>query len=156
MLKSSIIDVKEHRETTLVRQEGGWGATKRFFGGIFGGDDWGYDEKVTIRKEFLINIEQLKGKVKKEIDLFLKRTEIEIENNIQKPIQDGVNEFFTQYMKIFNQVNADLKKGLKDKEKSKQAQDALSNKIIELNAPTKGIVRDSKDLSSNISGLFIQ
>lgn len=128
------------------RQTGVWGKVC----GWFNTTDLGWETYRYEVTRFVIDVEEVKKAVTKEIDKAFSALGKEIDANIKAPIEEGMAQFFDALKLEVEHIRSDLMQSIRDRERSKAEQDALIQQFADLKKVLPPLISDSKELKSDV------
>jgi len=145
------VESKTETATKSVARESVGGSVKRFFGGLFGQDDWGYDDVTYDKKYFIVDIKKLEKQASKEIEqAFSNLTSTGIKKTIEKPLAKSLNAFFADLAELVENIRGDLLQGLQDSQEKSSEKKRLLNEIRQLQGVTPECKEDTEKLNERI------
>ncbi|QOT76577.1 dynamin family protein [Cupriavidus basilensis] len=128
------------------RQTGTWGKVCSWFNTTdLGWETYSYD--VT---RFVIDVEEVKKAVTKEIDKAFSALGKEIDANIKAPIEEGIAQFFDALKLEVEHIRSDLMQSIRDRERSKAEQEALIQQFANLKKVLPPLISDSQELKGDV------
>lgn len=128
------------------RQTGAWGKVCSWFNTTdLGWETYSYD--VT---RFVIDVEEVKEAVTKEIDKAFSALGKEIDANIKAPIEEGIAQFFDALKLEVEHIRSDLMQSIRDRERSKAEQEALIQHFSDLKKVLPPLISDSQELKGDV------
>ncbi len=145
-----VIQERTRSETRTRKQKGVMGGVKRMLGGIFGGDDWGYEDYKVDVNYIEIDIRQIQKTANHSVKQAIDGLADAVGVYIKKPLNAGIDEFFTGFKESVEQIRGDLMQGIRDQEKSKSEQAALIRRLNDLKKNIPVILSDSRELKEDV------
>lgn len=146
---SDVIGEKTKTVTRKRRQSGVWGTVC----GWFNTDDWGWEEYETSESYFEIDIRKIKSATIKHIESAFSGLDQAVATYIKKPLNDGINDFFSGFKSTVEQIRGDLLQSIRDQEHSKAEQAALTRRLRTLRKNLPDILTDTRALKQDIEPL---
>lgn len=145
-----VIQDRCRSETRTRKQSGIMGGTKRFFGGIFGGDDWGYEDYKVDVNYVEIDIRKIQKAANHSVNKSVNGLAEAVAVYIKNPLNAGINDFFSTFKESVEQIRGDLMQGIRDQEKSQAAQASLIRTLKDIKKNVPGVLTDSRELKKDI------
>lgn len=146
-IKISDVNINKKQETyTYEAWEGGW------FNEILNkiNSNWGYTTKTSTRDYFEIDINSIKNKIEKGIELIFSQVNTSVSQSIKQPLQESSEEYFQKLKGQIEKIQEDILQGMENKIKSEGYQSSLLSKLIEIQKPLLDLSTDSEELSKSI------
>lgn len=144
---ADVIGEKTEKVTRRRRKDSAWGTVCSWFNT----DDWGWEEYTTTNQYYEVDIRKINKSTESQIDRAFSGLDTSVVTYIKKPINDGINEFFTGFRRTVEQIRGDLLQSIRDQEQSKTEQMALSKHLSSLKKNLPDILEDSRAIKSEIS-----
>lgn len=149
-LTSEAIQKESHSRTRYRDSDSFGSGAKRFFGGVFGKDDWGRESYEVVEHEYKVDFNKMKQSTNERLKIFFASIGNNIQDNIKKPIEDSSNNFFAAFKKIVEHIRADLIQSLHDKEQGQLSQDELLNKLTKIKQHVPNLMQDTETLKKSL------
>lgn len=136
--------------TKSRRSSGAWGTVCSWFST----SDWGWEDYQVKEQYFEIDIREVKKSVIAGIESTFGGLDRSIAEHVEKPLRQGVAEFYESFRTVVENIRGDILQGLRDKEKSKAEQSALINQLNNLKKGIPAVLKDSGALKSDVTAIL--
>ncbi|WP_101103480.1 dynamin family protein [Macromonas bipunctata] len=146
-IKISDVNINKKQETyTYEAWEGGW------FNNILNkiNSNWGYTTKTSTRDYFEVDINSIRNKIEKGIELIFSQVNTSVSQSIKQPLQESSEEYFQNLKEQIEKIQEDILQSMENKRKSEDYQSSLLTKLIEIQKPLLDLSADSEELSKAI------
>lgn len=145
-----IVAEKTRMVTRRRRQSGVVGTVCRWFKT----DDWGWESYRETEEVFEIDILKVHASVLKGLEKTFKGMDKSVGQYIERPLKDGVAEFFSDFKAKVEHIRADLMQSIRDQEQSRSEKVDLGRRLAALKKNVPSILHDSLDLKSDAESLL--
>ncbi|MDP3978799.1 MAG: dynamin family protein [Pseudomonas sp.] len=145
-----IIQKKTEIVTYRRRQKGVWGGICK----LFSTRDFGFEDYEEKEKYFEIDIRKVKETVTAGIARTFEGLGKSVAEYIEQPLKKGTAEFFNEFKSKVEQIRGDLLQSIRDQERSKSEQVALSKRLSSLKKNVPATLRDSRELKADVKSLL--
>ncbi len=145
-----VIGEKSKTVTRKRRQKGVWGTIC----GWFSSDDWGWEEYETSESYYEIDIRRIGTATLGQIESAFSGLDLAVATYIKKPLNEGINDFFSGFRSTVEQIRGDLLQSIRDQEHSKAEQAALTRRLSDLRKNVPGILTDTRALKQDVEPLI--
>lgn len=147
-------DIVAEREKTVTRRRRQSGVVGTVCG-WFNTDDWGWEEYQTTEQFFEIDIRKIQEATLCSVELAIAGLDKSVAAHIQKPLNDGINDFFAGFKESVEHIRGDLMQGIRDQEKSKTEQTELIRRLGALKKNIPSVLTDSRGLKKDVAHLVL-
>lgn len=127
------------------RSSGAWGTVCSWFNT----SDWGWETYSVEKTYYKINLKELRKQTLDGAKKVFANANTSIEQEVVKPMQESCNHFFNELKGIIDQLRGDLAQGLIDKNRSREEQENLANKLSSLKRDGHDVVDDIIELEKD-------
>ncbi|HEW9976704.1 dynamin family protein [Shewanella algae] len=142
---SNMIKEESRTESRSRRSSGAWGTVCRWFNT----SDWGWETYSVEKTYYKINLKELRKKTLDGAKNVFANANVSIEQDVVKPMQESCDRFFDELKVVINQLRGDLAQGLVDKNRSREEQEYLANKLSSLKQDGHDVVVDIVELEKD-------
>lgn len=147
---TNMLEQKTSNETRYRRSSGVWGTICEWFNT----DDWGwesYEKKIT---HSVVDVNKIRVAVNELVGEHLNKMERAIDEQVNKPIQKRVEDFFIVFKNKVEQLRHTLIQSTEDHKTSKQEQEQLTERLCVLRTLTPEMISDSKTLKKELEQIL--
>lgn len=149
-LLDEAISERSKTVTKSRRSSGAWGKLC----GFFGTSDWGWEDYQVDEQYFEVDIRKVQKSVIAGIESTFGGLDSSIAEHVEKPLKQGVAEFYEGFRSVVESIRGDILQGLRDKEKSKAEQSTLIEQLSRLKKGIPAVIKDSCALKSDVTAIL--
>lgn len=145
VILDNIIESKTETRTSYRYKDNVWGKVCSWFGT----DDWGWESYTYTEDVYKVDINKISESSFASIEHNFKGLDESVKQTIQKPLEDGINSFFSELRQTVEKIRGDLIQSIRDQEHSKEEQEALMKRLNALKKDVPLIQQDSNELNQD-------
>ncbi|EOB0292144.1 dynamin family protein [Escherichia coli] len=152
-VKTNLSALMEERTETVTRrrrQDGVWGTLCRWANT----SDWGWKEYSVDVSRSVINMNKVRKEVMSLTRAYFGELQASIEQNINQPVRQEVDDFFCTFREKVEQLRNTLIQSSEDHKRDQQAQEHLTERLQALNERVPELITDSKALREELETLL--
>ncbi|EJL4324532.1 dynamin family protein [Escherichia coli] len=152
-VKTNLSALMEERTETVTRrrrQDGVWGTLCRWANT----SDWGWKEYSVDVSRSVINMNKVRKEVMSLTRAYFGELQASIEQNINQPVRQEIDDFFCTFMEKVEQLRNTLIQSSEDHKRDQQAQEQLTERLQALNERVPELITDSKALREELETLL--
>ncbi|BED34558.1 TPA: dynamin family protein [Escherichia coli] len=147
---SALMEERTETVTRRRRQDGVWGTLCRWANT----SDWGWKEYSVDVSRSVINMNKVRKEVMSLIRAYFGELQASIEQNINQPVRQEIDDFFCTFREKVEQLRNTLIQSSEDHKRDQQAQEHLTERLQALNERVPELITDSKALREELETLL--
>jgi len=140
-----LVQEKTKTVTRSRRSSGAWGTIC----GWFGTSDWGWENYDANEEYFEIDINKIETATILSLENTFDGFKESIGDYVRDPLNKSIQDFFSDFKQIVEQIKGDMLQSIRDKELGKSELDALMSALEKLKTNVSGTLNDAKELKAD-------
>ena len=141
---------KTQSVTRMRRQSGVWGKIC----GWFGTDDWGWESYTKEETRYIVNFEDVRKRINRNMDDYFSGLNEEIEKNIEIPIKENISAYFAKLKLEIEKLRGDFVQSIQTQGLEKKEKEHLYGVLKSYSEKIPNVHRDCIELRKDVDEML--